>query len=401
MASIVFAWELGTASGHVNALLPAARVLAGQGHAVTLVFRELHALRPEDYAGMRLLQAPVWLPQVQGLPEPPLSYAEIVMRFGYHDAGMLQGLVAGWAGMLELVQADLVVASHAPTALLAARALGVSAVTLGSGFYVPPRVNPVPNMRPWMQVPRQRLVSSDRAVAQAASRVLARHGVPALGCLAELFDVRANLFCTFPELDHYQPRLPELQRGRYLGTLFELQRGEAVAWPDAPGKKVLVYLRPEVRDWEAVMRALANLGCAVLAYVPGIPERLRVALETPACRILPKPLRLGAVLPECDLAVSYAGHGYVSAVLMAGVPLLLLPVHLEQFLTARNVQAIGAGRLVNPEQAAPDYGALLSAMLADAELKQAARDFAAQYAQFDQSGQLDIIVDAIKQVLPP
>jgi UDP:flavonoid glycosyltransferase YjiC (YdhE family) len=399
MASIVFAWELGTASGHICQLLPAARILAARGHQVTLVLRELHGLRPEECAGMRLLQAPLWQLQVQGLPKPPLSYAEILLRFGYHDADMLQGLVAGWVGTLELARADLVVASHAPTALLAARALGVPAMTLGSGFYVPPRVIPVPNMRPWMQVSPQRLVSSDHAAAQTASRVLGRYGASALGGLAELFDVKANLFCTFPELDHYQPRLVEMQRGRYLGTLFELRRGVTVTWPRTPGRRVLVYLRPEVRDFERVMQVLGGMDCAVLASVPGIAERQRAALETPRCRILCHPLRLEKLRDTCDLAISYGGHGFVSAMLMGGVPLLLLPVHLEQFLTAHNVQAIGAGRMVNPEQPPPDYAVLLPAMLEDARLKRAARDFAAKYAQFDQRRQQEIIVDAMEQVL--
>lgn len=392
MASIVFAWELGTASGHVNELLPAARALVERGHRVTLVLRELHGLRAQEYAGLRLLQAPLWQMRVQGLPEPPLSYAEILLRFGYHDADMLQGLVAAWKGVLELTGAQLVVADHAPSALLAARILGIPAMTLGSGFYVPPRVVPVPNMRPWLHVPAQRLADADHAVTRNIGRVLQHYGVAPLGGLAELFDLQLNLFCTFPELDHYQPRLVELQRGCYVGSVFTLQRGEPLAWPDGAGPRVLVYLRPEVRDWEVVLRTLARLGCAVLAIVPGIAQAQRAALETSRCRILHHAIRLDGVLAQCDLAVGYGGHGWVSAMLMAGVPQLLLPTHLEQFLTARNVQTLGAGRLVDPERPAPDYAALLRAMLEDESLKRAARDFAAKYAQFDPQRQQEIIV---------
>lgn len=375
-----------------------ARAMTAHGHKTALLLRELHAIKATDIAGMQVLQAPVWLPQVNGLPDPPLNFAEILLRFGYHDANCLQGLVTGWRSALELLKADAVVASHSPTALLAARTLDMPAVTLGSGFYVPPRVKPVPNMRPWMPVPPQRLIESDRMVTDSINTVLDHYGKPPLGSLAELFDVAANVFCTFPELDHYHPRIPEMQHGRYCGGMFEKNRGEAIHWPEATGKKILVYLRPDIRDFEIVMQALAALDCQVLAIVPGISTNLKAKLETPKCRILTSGLQLADVTVACDLAISYAGHGFVSAMLMAGVPLLLLPTHLEQFLLSRRICEIGAGVLINPESAAPDYKKLLADMLANAAFKQAATSFAAKYATFDQQDQQEMIVKLIEQV---
>lgn len=376
-----------------------ARAMTTQGHETALLLRELHAIRAADVVGMQVLQAPVWLPQVNGLPEPPLNYAEILLRFGYHDANCLQGLVAGWRSALELLETDAVVASHSPTALLAARTLDIPAVTLGSGFYVPPHVNPVPNMRPWMPAPPQRLIESDRMVTHSINTVLSHYGKPPLGSLAELFDVSSNIFCTFPELDHYHPRIPEMQHGRYCGGMFETNRGEAVGWPEGAGKKILVYLRPEIRDFEAVMQALAALDCQVLAIVPGISANLKAKLETPGCKILTSGLQLAKVTATCDLAISYAGHGFVSAMLMAGVPLLLLPTQLEQFLLSRRVCEIGAGTLINPESAPPDYQKLLADMLANPALKQATVNFAAKYAAFNQQDQQKMIVQLIEQAV--
>ncbi len=372
--------------------------MAAQGHASALLLRELHAIRAADMAGIRLLQAPVWLPQVNGLPEPPLNFAEILLRFGYHDSGCLQGLVAGWRSALELLEADAVVASHAPTALLAARTLGIPAMTLGSGFYVPPRVSPVPNMRPWMPAPQERLVESDRMVTRHINTVLAHHGKAPLGSLAELFDVAANIFCTFPELDHYHPRIPEMQQGRYAGSMFETKHGEPIGWQGSTGKKILVYLRPEMRDFEAIMQALLALDCQVLAIVPGISTIQKAKLESSNCRILSNTVVLAGITTECDLAVSYAGHGFVSAMLMAGVPLLLLPSHLEQFLLSRRVCEIGAGTLINPEAAPPDYQKLLIEMLDNPSFKQAALNFSATYESFDQQAQQKMIVDLIARV---
>jgi hypothetical protein len=160
-------------------LLPLAQTLVSHGHEVTLCVRELHAIKAEQLAAFRFLQSPVMLASINGLPEPPLNYAEILLRFGYLNSDLLLGLVAAWRSLLTLLDADIVVSSHSPTTMLAARTMALPVITVGSGFCVPPRVNPTPNMRPWMPVPAQRLVEADKIVTEAINKVLEHYSQPA------------------------------------------------------------------------------------------------------------------------------------------------------------------------------------------------------------------------------
>jgi UDP:flavonoid glycosyltransferase YjiC (YdhE family) len=249
-----------------------------------------------------------------------------------------------------------------------------------------------------MSVPTQRLAEADSIVTQSINKVLEHYNQPPLSFLAELFDVNANLLCTFPEFDHYQPRIPELQKGLYCGPIIETTRGIPLTWPDGPGKRVLVYLRPETRDWEAIMQALIDTGCSVIAAIPGISETQKMRMTSPRCQIFDHGIHLASVLPECDLAINYAGHGYISAVLAAGVPMLLAPMHLEQFLLAQRVSQLGASVTINPESPPPVYRDLLAEMLAQPSLKQAAQNFAAKYHTFNQQTQQEMIVQLIMQV---
>ena len=358
--------------------------------------RELHSLKPEILATFNFVQSPVMLAGMNGLPEPPLSYAEILLRFGYLNEELLHGLIAAWRSILKLLNANVIVASHAPTAMLAARTLDIPVITVGSGFCVPPRVNPVPNMRPWMPVPTERLAEADRIVTKSINTILEHYARPPLGFLAELFDVQANLLCTFPEFDHYQPRIPELQRGMYVGPIIETRQGEPLAWPDGIGKKVLVYLRPETRDWEAIMHALADTGCRVIAAIPGISESQKNRMESQRCRVYGHGVHLASLLPECDLAINYAGHGYISAVMAAGVPMLCVTMHLEQFLLAQRVSQMGAGVCINPDAPPPDYRQLIPSVLANAALKENAQQFSEKYRQFDQAAQMQSITNLIE-----
>jgi hypothetical protein len=54
---------------------------------------------------------------------PPLNYADILLRFGYADSNDLLGLVVAWRELMRLTGFELVLADHAPTAILAARTL--------------------------------------------------------------------------------------------------------------------------------------------------------------------------------------------------------------------------------------------------------------------------------------
>lgn len=394
MAHIALVWELGTSYGHISALLPFATGLRQRGHEVLLALRELHNASSIVAGDMALLQAPVWLPQMTGLPEPPLNYSEILMRYGYFDASGLAGLVGAWRALFALHGSDVIVADHAPTALLAARSMGLAATSLGCGFYCPPRQIPMPNMRGWLNVPQQRLENSDARVLRSMNTVLAGYQTAPLASVSELFGIEENFLCTFAELDHYAQREPV----RYWGASWNTSTGQQVAWPDGEGKRVFIYLEPHKRDFIGVMEAIAALGLRAIVCAPGIADDIRRKHENPRVIVSASPYRLDKLLAECDLFIGYAGHGMTAAMLMAGVPLLLLPNQLERFLLAARVAAIGAGIAVNPDVPPPDYPALIRMTLGAPGYREQARQFANRYGDFDQNAQREDIMDRIEAI---
>lgn len=394
MSRIVFAWELGTGYGYVSQFLPFARELKKNGHEVLLVLRELHHLyRIIDNRGIPVLQAPLWLPTVQGLPEPPLNFAEMMLRFGYHDAQGLAGVVSAWRALLMLYQADLLVASHAPTALLAARSMGIKAATLGTGFHLP-HGSPTPNMRPWVYVPPERLESSDGIVLKTINTILQSCAKPPMTSLADWFDVEENFLCTFPEIDHFSPR----KDVQYRGVAYDGEMGRNVPWPIGKGKKVLVYLSANHRDLVPLVNALKSLKLHALVFALGVPDNQRKELASDNIVISADPIHLDGALEQCDLAICHAGHGTTARMLLAGVPVVLFASHLEQYLLARRVAEMGAGQVVNLEEPAPDFVALINDMLVQPEYKEKALVFAQRHANFSHAVQVNEISQRIAEI---
>jgi UDP:flavonoid glycosyltransferase YjiC (YdhE family) len=394
MSRIALVWELGTSYGHISALLIFARRLRQHGHEVLLVLRELHNISAILGDEILRLQAPIWLPQLTVLHEPPLNYSEILMRYGYLNADGLAGLVGGWRSLFALHGSDVIVADHSPTALLAARSMGLAAVTLGTGFYCPPRQTPLPNMRAWLNVSPDRLKNSDALVLNNMNTVLAMHKAKPLVNVGELFHIEENFLCTFAELDHYPQREP----AKYWGACWNMETGQEVSWPEGHGKRVFVYLNSQSRDFAKVLEAIAALGHRAIVCAPDITDDLRRKYQNVRTIVSTKLFRLDNLLPECDLSIGYAGHGMTASMLMAGVPLLLLPTQLEQFLLATRVAATGAGIAVNPEAPLPDYPVLIRMMMDTPDYRENARLFAKKYADFDQNKQQENIVARIEEI---
>lgn len=394
MASILYAWEFGANLGHVGAFMPLARTLREQGHEVHWMVTQPAVVG--DFlasTGFSWLAAPS-VPEL-ARPGPPLTYADILLRFGYADARSLFGLVGGWREAMRLTGARLVLADHAPTALLAARSLGLPVMLFSNGFTAPPRVSPLPNMRPWAPLPEQTIRQLDLAALSAINAVLSRYQCSPLQHLAELFDVAEEALVSFPELDHYADRGP----ARYWGSLPSAGTGQPVAWPTGGGKRIFAYLRPESPHHEAVLAALLALGQATVIYFPKLPSTLAARFAAPHLRFLEHPADIAQMTREADLAVTYASLATTTAFLLAGKPLLLLPGHLEQFLVARRVEAMGAGRLVNPEQPPGDLSAVLADLIGNPSWRGNAQAFAAKYAAFDQQAVIGNLVRRINEIL--
>ena len=395
MSRILFAWELGGGFGHLSRLEPIARNLRAAGHEVLFVSKDTQcAAKWLGPYGYRFLQAPVSATAYK-LTRPPANYTEVLLTEGYAEPTALRGKVEGWAGIYQLYRPDIVVADHSPTALLAARFLDICRVQVGNGFELPPLVRPFPSIRPWESIASALLEHSEATALAAINAVAEIYQGKPLSQITDLFDLNGFTLASFSELDHYGPR----QSINYAGPIYPRHHGQKVNWPRGTGPRIFAYLRPSVPGFNLLMAALSQSRARVICVVPGADKNLLDAFSTDSVCIYRDPVDLGVLIGDMDLGMSYGGIGTVTPLLLGGVPVLLAPQNVEQYLFCTRVESLGAGLILRNARSQQAIQDALTRILVEPSYVAAAKLFAARYADFNPDQAVEQAVMMINSVL--
>lgn len=391
MAKILFAWELGAGLGHVTCQRPVASGLRARGHDVVLAVRDVRSAAAV-FADDRLAFVPCpyqsW--RVPTRFRPLKSYAHLLHGIGFNSAASLAALCLAWRHLYELVDPDLIVFDHSPTALLAARGHRARRALLGTGFCAPPPVSPLPQLRPWTRTDLARLARDEDEILAIANAALKRIHLPPLKRMADLYgQVDSNLLTTFAELDQFGPR----EDVRYWGVQLSCP-AKPPRWPAVAGKKIFAYVKrsPGLPD---LLGTLKKLRQPTLVFGGWVNDAVRQRFQTDTLVLESEPLDVRRVAAECDLAVLNATHGATAEFLLHGVPLLQLPIFIEQQLTARNTVDMGAGLAANRKDSKA-VDARLQQLLSTDRYRRGAERFAAKYAGFDSQKMLAEMIDVLE-----
>jgi len=280
-------------------------------------------------------------------------------------------------------------------AMFGAEVTGVRVVIVMHGPYLIPRAE-VPPLGSGLMPAKGRLGRlrdrSAAAVTNAAfrtampslNRTRAEAGLPPVRDLPDLMG-RADriLVCSSPSFDFAPGSVPA--NVCYVGPQLEDEPGEDSGgrWADEPGQPlVLVGLSSTVMRQEGLLQRAADaLGQAqVRGLVTTGPAVDPAAISARDNVTVTRWVRHADVLPRCSAVITHGGHGTVMKALIAGVPLIVVPLGRDQPDNAARVVYAGAGVRLRKNASADALRAAIGRVIGDPRYRAAARATAARLA---------------------
>src|SRR5947208_982421 len=292
--------------------------------------------------------------------------------------------------------ADVVVVdTMIPSALLGAEVAGVPAVVVMHGAYMVPRAEVPPLGTGFMPASGRLGRLRDRSAAAAAIAAL-RNGLPTLNRVRAEFglaplrnalDLMGNadrvLVCSSPSYDFAPDSVPA--NVRYVGPQLDDTSDETPGnpWADPSGRPlVLVGLSSTVMRQERLLQRAADaLGqLPVRGLVTTGPAVDPAVISVPPNVTVTRWVRHADVLPHCSAVITHGGHGTVMKALIAGVPLVLVPLGRDQPDNAARVVYAGAGIRLRKNATVSALRTAISRVIDDPRYRAAARTMAARLA---------------------
>lgn len=207
--------------------------------------------------------------------------------------------------------------------------LSVVALALPPSFATPETVGPRLAVRSQLGLPELDVVGW-------AERQRTLFGLPSSWHLPGL-DPGPNVTVTRPPIPHRDPmgEVPAVLRDRDTRRPLVLATLGTVFWDNPDVLRRLA----ESADGESYDMLLAIGGEAEPDTVGPVPDNVRLERHVP----------FSQVLPHCAAVVAHGGFGTTGAALREGVPLVMLPVGADQFVTAGQVERLGIGVVVTGE----------------------------------------------------
>jgi len=376
MSNILFAWELGAGFGHLLPYREVLRRLCGLGHKVYFAAADVERAR-DVYKDLHVtvLQAVRTTHVETEITVECKNFGELLQHHGFGDRQALEKSLAEWRAIFAQIKPDVVVADHAPLALLALRSWPAARIHVGTGFTCPPDIQPFPVLRYWEKANQAELLALENRLLSTVNDVLRASGQSPLQRLGQLFaEVDAEVLSTLPELDHYRQR----KGGRYWGT-FTLYSGVEPVWPDKPGKKIFAYLK-NVEKLPEFMRVLHESGMPTLLILDSVPPERIAGFSSETVRIEKNLLNLSQVSRSADIVVLNGGHNTLVHFACAGKPMLLFPILLEQFTACKALEDMGMALIADRDNPA-EFTPKLAQVLNSETMVMKARQFAERYAQ--------------------
>ena len=333
MTHVVYCWELGLGFGHVTRMNNVINDESLQGCTFSLILKEVHKAGAIDRCDLaRVFQAPTSNSLVR---EASPNFSHLMSRCGWTDYSSALSLVSAWRNLFKLIQPDIVLLDHSPSAGMAALSLNLPVKQIGNGFEIPPVADPMPSMLFHNGAGNNQLTTLDKNLQHVLDKIEDKF----LGkttnrlTLKNLFRPENMLIAGSPILDHYGNRSAPWRYLQQVTRLpMPLQDLGFLQTNDRPA--VFFYLDARTPRLHELLGQLSHQ-YQLFGYLSYLSDpNLQNSLAQLDIQIFLKPLNIEQALSVANVVLCNSGVGMLNNLLNKGIPSILAPLHTEQAMVA-------------------------------------------------------------------
>jgi len=350
-----------------RALRPKAKVIAliGRPEKAHILMPYCHAIYPS--AKLRLIDETRMRAALLDGQQGRLAtrWTNWLAMTGFFDPEILRTRFAWWHETFLRMRPALIVAEFAPTALLAARALGIPSCATGNSFGLPPAH--MPRFAPLVaEGETDGIEFDDTRLLSAVNRVVGPYALPELMALPEIYRSDIALPTGISEWDPYAPWRQEA----LLPPVAEIP-----PLADGSGEEVFIYFSVDELEEPANLEAIAALDIPARLYAPQMSEAQRARLASnPALTIESAPVPQREIVARTRVLVCAGQAGTLGLGVLAGLPVLNLPRQSEQRFNAMRAARFPSCRcLARPERSRESILAAIADFWSDPGIGASAR----------------------------
>ena len=377
---VAYICELGSDNEQLARLHDITNECNAAGYDVTVILRDLvtiSALMAKLHA--TVLQAPVFLPRLR-LNRQLVCLADTLQLSGYDHSNTLFPLVHAWQSLFRLVQADVLIFDHAPTALLAAANLDCRKIIVGNGYSIPVAGHKLADWHP-MQSRAELIQEQEDNILKVINQVQRKLDLPVATTLADIYRCDRVVISHFPQLDVYR----QLRTNVDYYTSTPSYRPPVFGFRQIEKPRIVCALDAGYKKITPLVEALRASSCEVLLVFSGADVARLKPYESAVFQVTVLVPDMDLLIREADIFIGHGSFATLTAAMRLGKPMLLLPMQLEQLHAGLALQAMGIARVVADQDNASDYQKAVTAVLGNIKLRTAARNFATSNMVYGQS----------------
>lgn len=333
---VVFTWEWGAGNGHLRRFLPIAVALQDQGHEVVVVARDLpRAQAMFSETKIQVLPTPTLPLNRQSVLRMPQTFAGLAWNLGVHDPEQLYRCLGQWKALLEDLRPSHVVSDFGMVSGYVANALKIPLARIGLGFGTPPPGAVLQGM--FGQEPSSHEWSLAEQICESFQVLSTPHRLSSPNDWEDIFTATGpTLLASNPDFDPYRRHR---ERATYLGT-WSRDTGVQPPWQGTGRVRAIAYLKTDASLVEQCRR-LSSLEMEMVLVCDGpVPDAMH---SIPRLTISAGLLKTDPGEDPYQLVVCNANHGLTVRAIELGIPVLMVPLYVEQRWNAQVVEQLGYG----------------------------------------------------------